>query len=744
MNENIDIQAVDKSLLTPMLNYTLHRGDLYHLSGPSNSGKTTMIQSFSPSKRVKRGLSRRTSALSNTLSSTLYNVSSFSGLPEDLLFAFVSFMPIQQSDLSDDGVFLHTILYQGVEQYRKNQVSLGLEDWETLVTEEISKNTDNKTFGKKISPLLDKADLLHKVADCLHAFPMSILEQLYNDVKKEDLKTLPKKIDSFGDKLQNRQVLEQDSNIITKQITEFWEIIVNLFEEEMKTLEKLIVANNDYYSVDADFVAEHYPHDPRRECQQGEKTFLLVFGPLELDKDVTSSQETYTKEQAKALVDEILCSSGQKEFLFSQLSFLFRGEEDLLRRGEEDETNLVANYQEEKHYNLMLVDAEGLGHGLNVDPHQDEKRIRNLFSKGNNQKIILVLHAEDSNLAQHTDALLKSSWKKRKKGNVVAVLFTHADSYFATIQNAEDEFLEEIDTEMMEKSFQEKKLQLLQRQEAITGTKVQENQLYLTGKIPFGNDFLRKKFQEDGISYPAAIGRIMTYFAETTPSRSFFGMNPQEIRKTYMNLENLAELENLAVDMTGCYRNNQDCIDIAKKDVPPVHFSTALAIKSHWKNDGESHEFRGTSQDYAYIYSFFVDKLAEIPQKQLKNVLFTPEILQKIAQNPSASKSNPQNEIGVIYVEYMLEHMGKALAKKIGADLEQRYYFTAEPWAYHRQRLYRMLKGAETHYIPVEKGVLTKDFQNQLKEVAETLTDRFVKQYGILEDKSPLCEKGEN
>ena len=177
-------------------------------------------------------------------------------------------------------------------------------------------------------------------------------------------------------------------------IKQFWEYVVDFINNDMKNLKQRLIDSG----VSVEDLSEE-------ECR-----FTAIMGKEDIGTQLT-----------KDLLKSEDCS---KEYLFSDIQLIFRGNKDLFDV-KYSEYLTVAELNGVNVHCIRFIDTQGLFHATNVTAKDESERIIDILSEWHSNKLILVVNSFITDTVKDGYAATKILLQEANRDLQVYILYTH-------------------------------------------------------------------------------------------------------------------------------------------------------------------------------------------------------------------------------------------------------------------------------------------------------------------------------
>lgn len=365
------------------------KGDPMVVAGTTESGKSTAMDALAKNEDVQELLSIREASGKGSTSEVSIIATDYSAIPEDKLIMTAKLCLKTIADCSDDNELLGNIIYAAAKDYSKNP---DIDIYKTKMSKALTNALEhpaNESLAYKIKGMKD--DDFNALMDILMEFSIDNVMSIYNEMLAKNPKKGQKGVRIFIELLSDR---ESFSDVIQS----YWNFIVELINRDVSNLK--VELENSGASVEI--------------LDDGTSKFVAVLGSEDIDSKII----------------EILLKSegGSKEYLFSDISLIFRGA-DYLFNVNNINLLMVSEYEEEQIHCIRFIDTQGLFHATGVKTKDESERIIDILSEYHSNKLVLVVNSFVTDTVKDGYEAVRMMLQEANRDIEVYILYTHWDEY---------------------------------------------------------------------------------------------------------------------------------------------------------------------------------------------------------------------------------------------------------------------------------------------------------------------------
>lgn len=363
------------------------KGEPALIVGTTESGKSTAIEALAKSPDVQEFLSmREANGKGGTLPVEIVATDS-RDVPEDSLLMKATLQAKTLGECNDDCEFLGNILYSGIKDYIRNPDEGVYQNKVLRAIQTAIAHPANESLAYKIREMSE--DSFAKIVALLKRFPLDTLESIYNETIAKNTKKGQHNIRVFIQSLSKRSTLSE-------LVNEFWNIILEIINQEISSL------RDDLLNAGAVF----------ESMSEGVDDFYI-----ELTQDDIGS----------SIADTLLKSEyGSKEYLLSNISLIFRGDDFLFSDINSDQL-IVMEHDGKPVKCFRVIDTQGLFHETGVVSSEEADRIIDMLTEFHCGRMILLINSNVTNTVKDGYEAIQLMLQNAKRDIEVYPIFTHVD-----------------------------------------------------------------------------------------------------------------------------------------------------------------------------------------------------------------------------------------------------------------------------------------------------------------------------
>lgn len=649
------------------------KGDPTLFAGTTESGKSTAIEVFAKSPVVQEFLSvREANGKGGTLPVEIVATDN-KAVPEDSLFMKAVLQTKTIGDCNDDNEFLGDIIYSAIKDYIHNP---DVEKYQNKITKNIHSAIDhpaNESLAYKIKGMSD--DDHAKIVELVKRFPLDILEEIYVESEKhtKNSKNDQKDIHIFIERLSARSEL---SNLVN----EFWDIVVTILNREIEIL------HNDL--VDAGAVFEN--------VREGVDTFYIELTEKDIGSDITN---TLLKSEY-----------GSKEYLLSDVSLVFRGE-DFLFLDENSDRLIVLERDGEPIKCFRVIDTQGLFHKTGVVIRKEAERIIAMLSEFHCGRLVLFISSNITNTVKDGNDAITLMLQEAKRDVEVYPIFTHVDESVKTsiLQKCKSKFSRtklKIDWEKVTENVLKAQDDIINDlKETLKGNKEKYKptiiSVHRAAILIIPNCQMEDELKRRKITYPDALeGLIHDILTQQAKQKTKVRVTEEAYDCAMIDFAGIGKQ-----DISGLYQNL--VVDCKGKK---LYASTVRACDRKWCSGGNVHTSKVVENDYGYvnIKTDFVREIRNYAMTFKEHIKFNVD---KCVPN-EVNREDFINGLNDYLV--MDQNLGREMAKLIGEEAHN--HVKNKIFSYQYKRFEGMLQYTQDTYFNASSINLSNDIRTCLNK----------------------------
>lgn len=641
--------------------------------GATGSGKTTLDEVLALSSQTQELLQIREAEGKGSLITTEVIATDDKTVPEDGLIAFGEMKRKVGADVTDDNNLFGSIMYSAAKELiQGSEAKYILKISQTL--DYYLNHPANDSLAYQIKGMGN--DYKKQLEDLFCSFEKTVIEKNYNEMLAKNPKKGQKGKQIFID-LMNAEPRNQ--NVIVK----LWDAVVEIINSDVEEFKNSLIEKGEGAYISDD----------------GQNIKFMVY--------ITTS------ENDEKFRNFILKSEyGSKEYLFENLTLIFRGRENLFEN-QFKELTAVGEVEGETIHVIRLIDTQGILHPLGATVDSEVDRLIDILSVFHCNYVILVLNSFVNNTQKDSNSVIEKLLQNCKTELNIYVLYTHFDQRLSmeNIHSAStnkfarrnasvdwttiyEKIVKEQDDQI---EFFKEFLQLNDGRKKPVFKSISHAGLY--SDIEKLDDLLEQK----GVTYNCAADNIlMNIYSELK-------LDGNKIKISYRDDAFFEKLfnSNAVINVDAIFSNLIACK--GKK----LYASTVRACNNHWINYGDLHSSvvdEDNPYGYLNIKTEFVREMRNIPRNVIQNVNMSS--LQEIVL-----WSNDLSKFLDLMNGAFKDSLGRYLARVIGQDsyvkgfcLDNNNYKT------QYERFAQMLDYVQTHYFSASKVTVSNNLTDAMNQ----------------------------
>lgn len=366
------------------------KGDPIVAAGTTESGKSTAMGALAKTEVVQELLSIREASGKGSTASASIIATDYSGIPEDKLIMTGRLSSMTIADCNDDNELLGNVIYAAAKDYNRNPKE---DIYKLKMKKALSnalKHPANESLAYKIKGMEEND--FDELLEIILLFPINEVMIVFNEMLAKSLKKGQKGVRIFIELLSGRPDF-------ASEIIKYWNFIVKIINRDVEILKEELENSGAFVESFSD----------------GSSKFIVVLG-----------QEDINKEMTKTLLKS---EEGSKEYLFSDISLIFRGAVYLFNV---DNVNLlmVSEYEGEKIHCVRFIDTQGLFHATGIKTKDESERIIDILSEYHSNKLVLVINSFVTDTVKDGYEAVRIMLQEANRNIEIYILYTHWDEYF--------------------------------------------------------------------------------------------------------------------------------------------------------------------------------------------------------------------------------------------------------------------------------------------------------------------------
>lgn len=692
------------------VNKIITKGDPIVISGATGSGKSTAIGFLAKGDIVRNLLSIREASGKGSTIETNIIVTDSEDIPENEMIVSVKMIKPEHyiSNYGDDNAFLGKILHSTIKEYEKKRKTPLTESKllkeiikESILTE--IKNPSNDSLAYKIKDF--SAEELKKLVSKVSEFPFDKLTNTFNEAKAICEQKYPDKNRSKHERHTLIELISENQHY-SKSIAEFWKCITEILKRQSEEVQNMLreAGALSLNGIDNSLSDEG-------------NTFMMALGNGE-DGDYNSS------------LTKILLKSedSSKEFLFQEMSIIFRGNENLFNS---DSNNyLVVTEQKGKKIRcIRCVDSMGLFHSVETTVENEAQKIIDLIMKNHADKLMLVINSYVTDTVKDSYEAIRDVLRKINKNVKIYIMYTHWDEYLrdvankANVCNRRSSSKITINWEEMYKTAQEHQNQLTESfKENIKKNTRCNVQNIINNMFVFNAAFLLNEgtgaeevLREKNINYESSWENLIACMLKSISQEG----SKFKVKEGYLDECKVLSSDNF-INATQLYRNL--VVDCKGKK---YWAASVRAATTKWRFNGDEHQSNIKENSYGYqnLRTNFVILMRNFAMNILNNTDRVKICIKSYVVNED-NFADMKSQLD----EYLKngQNFGREFAKLVGEE-SYKNGFEQNNLYYQYQRLTAMLQYTQDNYFTGEyvklSGLIVECLQTSLKKCVKNFVD---------------------
>lgn len=672
------------------VNKIITKGDPIVIAGTTESGKSTSIDFLAYGDAVRHLLSMREASGKGSTTETNIVVTDSEDVSENEMIVSGKIVKNHIANCSDDNAFLAKVLHPAVKKYEAKYTEAAfLEEIKKNILAEIN-NPSNESLAYKIKDFSQQE--LDKLASSVVAFPFDKLVITLNEARA----VCEQKYSAKSRSKQERRIfieLISENQDFMGYINYFWYCIIEILDRQAEKV------------IDMLFDAGAIISDER-------DSFMIALG-----------DEDYDSELANILLRS---EDGSKEFLFQEMSIVFRGNQNLFENKLNKYLVVTERAGKEIHC-IRCVDSMGLFHSAGVTPEDEAERIIDLIAKNHADKLVLVVNSHVTDTVKDGYDAIRGMLRKMKRDIEIYIIYTHWDEYIRdvanklNISNRRSRSTVAIDWDSVYQKAEE-------QQERLTESFKKSINENTNGIVPhiagvFSASILlndgtaaEKVLINKGVDYELSWEKLIECMLTSINKKG-----PKFKVKEGL-LEQCAIIDNSSlIDAKQLYRNLVvDCKG------HKYWASSVRAVDSKWRFAGEKHDSDIKENPYGYmnIHSDFVVAMRNFAMNILNNTNCV-----NISIDSYVVNEDDIPEMRSQLVQYLKngQNFGREFAKLVGQASYDNGFKCNNNFCYQYQRLTDMFQYTQDNYFKGEKvcfsGLIVECMEASLRKCVKDFMD---------------------
>lgn len=673
------------------VNKIITKGDPIVIAGTTESGKSTSIDFLAKGDSVRELLSMREAAGKGSTIETNIVVTDSEDIPEDEMIISGKMIKNHIATCGDDNAFLAKVLHPAVKKcYAKNTEVGFLEEIKKNILTEI-KEPSNESLAYKIKDF--SMEELDTLASIITRMPLERLMLTNNEARAICEQKYSAKSRSKQERRIFRELISENQDYM-EYINAFWHCIIEILDNQAEKVISMLSNAGAYISDEDD-------------------AFMIALG----DQD-------YNSELANILLRS---ENGSKEFLFQQMSIVFRGNDNLFISNLNKYLVVTEQAGKEIHC-IRCVDSMGLFHAAEATPEEEAERIIDLIAKNHADKLVLVVNSHVTDTVKDGYEAIKGMLRKMKRDVEIYILYTHWDEFIRDVANKSNISNRRsnrsrvvIDWNDMYQKAQEQQQQLTESFEKSIGENTNNVVPHIAGVfnaailLNDGTD-AEQVLSENGIDYELSWDKLIECMLISINKKG-----PKFKVKEGL-LEQCTILDNPnPIDTKQLYRNLVVDCKGHKYWAPSVR-----AVDSKWRFAGEKHDSDIKENPYGYmnIHSEFVVSMRNFAMNILNNTACV-----NIKIDSYLVKSDEVEDMKSQLMQYLKngQNFGREFAKLVGQSSYEKGFKSNNNFCYQYQRLTDMFQYTQDNYFTGEKvsvsGLMVNCLEAALRKCVKDFMD---------------------
>lgn len=637
--------------------------------GATGSGKTTLDEVLALSQQTQELLQVREANGKGSLKTAEIIATNDKAVPEDGIVAHAEMNRKVSADVTDDNNLFGSIMYSAAKELVRGSQNKYI----SKINESLLYYLNHPSNDSLAYQIKDMDEIMKKeLKELLCSFEMSVIEKSYNEMLAKNPKKGQRAKQIFIDLMSS----EAKNQII---LAKLWDKVVDVINFDIeKFKDTLLKKGDDVYLRDDGSKIEFMVLVTTSSCDEVIRNFILM------------------------------SEYGSKEYLFENLTLMFRGREDLFQNQFKAFTTVGVVDGEEIHV-IRLIDTQGILHPIGATVDSEVDRLIDILSVYHCNHIILVLNSHVDNTQKDSNSVIERLLQTCKIELSIHALYTHFDQRLS-IENIHSASTNKfsrrnnsVDWNSIYDRIKEEQDEQISRfkefLEMNNGRRKPKFKSISRAGLYSDNEKLDDLLEKKHLTYDYAIDEILdSIFSDLM-------LDGEKIKVEYHDddfFENLfSSSKQITID--SLFSNLVQCKD------RKYWASTVRACNNHWINYGDIHKSivdENNPFGYLNIKTEFVREMRNIPRSLVTGVNM------RSLQGIVLDQKNTTNFTDLINAS-LKEQLGRYLARIIGQDSYVKgFCYNDKIYMKQYERFSQMLNYVQTNYF----------FSNKVK-VGSSLTD---------------------
>ena len=660
------------------------KGEPLVVVGATGSGKSTALGACAKDPVVQNLLSIREANGNGSLIETNVMITDYEEIPEDKLIMIAELNRQNTANCSDDNELLGDVLYTAINAYSKDLREDLYEKKILVALQNACRNPSNDSLAYRLKDMDNEK--FCELAKIISKFPILEVKLLYEEMLAKNIRKSQAGIRVFTELLSLRESFKGF-------IDEFWKWTINYLNQDVEKLKSYI--ENNVCNV----------------MERSEKGYQFV---------VILGEEHYDSKIAEILLKS---ENGSKEYLFSDISLIFRGANHIFNVPDA-EALAVAKVNGTEIHCIRMIDTQGLFHATNVGVKDESERIIDLLSRYHTSQMLVVVNSLVTSVSKNACESIMTMLQEVNRNIETYILFTHWDGYLKSVADQKPENVHVDRFAWKDTNLEKEYKKACEEQEKLVAKFHEREQLNSSRKKPkiegvyraalllFRGEIEKFLFEND-VNYSIALKGLFTQIAKNAASK----------RNKYYVIENirdcvrvdLAQIGKLQ-SISGLYKNL--VIDCKGKK---IYASTVRACTRKWMQIGEKHKSQVMTNESGFqnIDTVFVQEIRNYAKT------FIDKLVIINVENYLLHQEEKDDFLKELK-EYFGKNIDRQVAKTIGNEAYREGFLHAKDFRYQYQRFTDMLQYTQENYFMAERIPFTGKFEKCLLEAAEKCISDFV------------------
>ena len=647
------------------INKIVHKGDPITAAGTTQSGKSTAMGFLAESDSVRDLMSmREAEGKGSTIETNIVATDSDDILP-DVLYVRANMKSHHIATASDDNDFLSKIIHPVIRKY--DDEFDDEESFKNGIRENIKNavgDAGNDTLANMVKGFSDEG--INELICVISSFPLNILSNVQVEVRA----ICEQKYQPKSRSKEERRIFKELISVkpeLAPYVNDFWKCVIDNLDNQSDLFKKDLENHGAVFDNDNNFI-------------------------------IGLTADDYDTDFAKKLLDS---ENEAKEFLFSDMSLLFRGLSKIFASDLRELLTVTEQDGKEIHV-IRFVDTMGLFHSQEASAEDESERVVTLLSNSHADKLLLIINGHTTDTVKDGNEAIKALLRKLKRDIAIFILSTHWDEGIQQAAKNQNVSLRrsrtsQIDWSAAYSSVSKKQDNLISSFESCLSGKKGKGCPHIVGvynaAILMDRDSKAEQLLEDnGVEYENALRLLVENILLHIKSK---GMRIKI--KTGIEKECYISPSNRQWDVKGLYRNMVvDCKG------GKYWAASVRAVRDKWVYYALNHDSDIAENSYGFknIHSNFVIDMRNFAMNFLNNTSFVHLDIDNYIVG-DADKESVKDDL----LSYLKEGQafGKKFAKMIGSNSFENGFKKQAGFCYQYERLTDMLQYTQDIFFKSER-----------------------------------------